>query len=233
MPSVLVIDADARARRLVTEVLREAGFLVTGAADGEGVLFVVRAQRPDAVVLDLKLPRTSGLDVLRQLRGAGEDVPVVFLTAVYDEEWVVAALEAGADDYLTRPFSPRVLVARLNATLRRANGLPHRPDAGNGTGAEAVTLDPSTHEVRIGDRIIPLSPTEYQLLRTLMRGAGRVFTTDELLAMVWGPSYAGQDDIVRANIYRLRHKLEPIPSEPRYIQGRRGVGYYFSSRNSA
>jgi two-component system KDP operon response regulator KdpE len=229
--TALVVDADARARRLVEQILRAASFQVITAADGDAVVSVVKAQQPDIVVLDLKLPRVSGLEALRALRDAGEELPVLILTGVRDEEWVVAAFEAGADDYVTRPFSPSVLVARLNAALRRARSEPRQiSSTASDENVEEMLLDARTRQVRVGKQSIPLSPTEYQLLRTLMRGAGRVFTTDELLTHVWGPSYVGQDDIVRANIYRLRHKLEPVPSEPRYIQGRRGVGYYFTGR---
>jgi DNA-binding response OmpR family regulator len=228
--TVLVVDADARARRLVEQILGAAGFRVISAAEGEAVLFLVKAHQPDVVVLDLKLPGVSGLEALRMLRAVGENLAVVVLSGVCDDEWVVAAFDAGADDYITRPFSPRVLVARLKAVLRRGSGPARQPDLAPAEHVESVALDPRTHEVRIGVQTVALSPTEYQLLRTLMRGAGRVFTADELLALVWGPSYVGQDEIVRANIYRLRHKLEPIPSEPRYIQGRRGVGYYFAGR---
>jgi DNA-binding response OmpR family regulator len=154
-------------------------------------------------------------------------VPVIILTAVGEEALIVAAFEAGADDYVTKPFLAKVLLARIRAVLRRARGdqeLEAEPVERVGD----VLLDPVTHEVHLPDRQVALSPTEYSLMRTLMQGVGRVFTPAELLQRVWGPAYVGQDEIVRANIYRLRHKLEPSPKQPRYIRGRRGVGYYFS-----
>src|SRR5262249_41628530 len=172
------------------------------------------------------MPRLSGLQTLKALPGGGEDLPVLVLTGMLDEAYIVAAFDAGADDYVTKPFQPRVLIARLKALLRRQ---PTTQLDGDGGGMRVgdVLLDARTHEALVGDEHIALSPIEYQLMRVLMRQAGRVFTTDELLARVWGPAYAGEDDIVRRNIYRLRQKLEPRPREPRYILGRRGVGYQF------
>jgi DNA-binding response OmpR family regulator len=232
VPTALVVDDDARTRRLVGVVLRTAGFQVLEADDGEAVVSLVKTHRPDAVVLDLKMPRVSGLHALRGLRAAGEDVPVVILTGMFDEDWILNAFDAGADDYVTKPFAPRVLLARVQALLRRSRAVSTELDADRGDRAGEVSLDVHTRTARVGDHDIPLSPTEYQLLRTLMRNRGQVFTTADLLAQVWGPTYAGQDEIVRANIYRLRHKLEPVPSEPRYLHGRRGLGYYFTTTAS-
>lgn len=212
-------------RRLIDQVLQAHGFSVLLAEDGDVALDLLRSGRPEAVVLDLKMPRVSGLEMLRQLRAAGEDVPVIVLTGVADEEWILAAFAAGADDYVTKPFQHRVLVARLQAVLRR-----HQPVDGTSAPREQVgdvTLNPHTLQARVGERTVTLTPTEYRLLRLLMHGAGRVFSVSDLLARVWGPAYVGQDDIVRANVYRLRQKLEPQPARPRYILGRRGAGYAF------
>jgi DNA-binding response OmpR family regulator len=183
-------------------------------------------------VLDLRMPRVSGVDVLRTLRSAGEGVPVVVLTGVSDERWVLSAFEAGADDYVTKPFPPRVLVARVRAVIRRAQ--PGWPDQDGGVldGGE-IALDASSRHALVGGQTVPLSPIEFLLLRTLMRAGGRVLTAADLLARVWGPHYLGDDDLVRANIYRLRLKLEPVPSAPRYVRGRRGVGYYFTGRGQS
>jgi DNA-binding response OmpR family regulator len=213
---------------MVDVVLRTAGFEVLDADDGDVVVRLVQAQQPRVVLLDLRMARVSGMDALRALRAAGHDVPVIVLTGVLDEERVLDAFEAGADDYITKPFAPRVLLARVRAVLRRAHAdtIPMAPDDIGQVGK--VTLDERSRSACLGDKHVPLSPTEYHLLRTLMRSAGQVFTTAELLAQVWGPAYAGQDEIVRANVYRLRLKLEPIPSEPRYIRGRRGLGYFFT-----
>jgi len=223
VPTVLVVDDDVRTQHLLEQVFGSYGFNVLVASDGDIVARLVKTKRPDAVVLDLMMPRVSGFDALRAVRTAGEDVPIIVLTGVFDEERVLDAFDAGADDYVLKPFQPRVLVARVRAAVRRQQKA--RIDGGESSGA--VTLDPRTHQALVGGQAVSLSPTEYHLLRTLIRGFGRVFTTADLLAQVWGPAYVGQDDIVRANIYRLRRKLEPLPGKPRYILGRRGVGYYF------
>jgi len=229
-PTILVVEDDPRMQLLVQAVLRTEGFGVLTASDGDVVLGLVKRHQPDALVLDLKMPRVSGLEALRAVRSAGEALPVIVLTGVSDEDWVLDAFEAGADDYVTKPFPPRILLARLRAVLRRRELSTVEDGELAGDEAGEVSLDPRTHDARVRGQTVRLTPTEYQLLRTLMRGAGRVFTADELLARVWGPTYVGQDDIIRANIYRLRHKLEPEPRRPRYIQGRRGVGYFFAGR---
>jgi DNA-binding response OmpR family regulator len=172
------------------------------------------------------MARVSGLQALRALRAAGESVGVIILTADDEEAVSLLAFEAGADDYVTKPFFSRVLLARIRAVLRRADRHGHRPEVGERVGG--LELDPVMHTACADGRRVALSPTEYQLLRTLMRGVGRVFTSDELLTEVWGPAYVGHDEIVRANVYRLRHKLEPVPAEPRYVRARRGGGYFFS-----
>jgi two-component system, OmpR family, response regulator RegX3 len=229
-PTILVVDDDPRMQLLVQAVLRREGFGVLTASDGDVVLGLVKRHQPDALVLDLKMPTVSGLEALRAVRSAGEDVPIVVLTGLADEDWVLDAFEAGADDYVIKPFPPRILLARLRAVLRRREMSNSEDGEPGGDEAGEVALDPRTHDARVHGKAVRLTPTEYQLLRTLMRGAGRVFTTAELLARVWGPTYVGQDDIIRANIYRLRHKLEPEPGRPRYILGRRGVGYFFAGQ---
>jgi DNA-binding response OmpR family regulator len=221
MATVLVVDDDLRTQRLLHEVFRTHGFSVAVASDGSQALGALKAKRPDAIVLDLRMPKVSGLEALRTMRRAGEDVPVIVLTGVLEEDSILDAFAAGADDYVTKPFQPRVLVARVRAVLRRQRD-------GAAAGPSGIALDPRTRHAHVDGKQVALSPTEYRLLRTLMREVGRVFTAAELLTLVWGPAYVGQDDIVRANIYRLRRKLEPSPNEPRYIVGRRGVGYYLS-----
>ena len=225
--TVLVVDDDQRLRHLVEVILKSNGFKVEFAEDGDALLPMVRHHRPDLVLLDVNMVRRSGLEALRELRSAGEEVGVVMLSAAGEEALVLAAFEAGADDYITKPFLVRVLLARVRAILRRSL----RPgDVETAVEASGVMVDPLTHYATVEGRRVALSPREYELLRTLIRGSGRVFTSDELLERVWGPAYVGQDEIVRANIYRLRQKLEPQPSAPRYILGRRGVGYYLTGR---
>jgi two-component system, OmpR family, response regulator VicR len=229
---VLVVDDDPRMLHLVTSVLTQAGFRVLQADDGDVVVKLVRAHEPDVVVLDLMMPRVSGLDALRALRTADLNVGVVMLTGADEEELTLQAFEAGADDYVSKPLPARVLVARIKAVMRRARGAAEHDDPEPVQRVDTVALDPRTHEAIVEGRRVPLSPTEFQLLRTLLRAAGHVFTAADLLARVWGREYLGQDEIVRANIYRLRRKLERDPSRPRYLQGRRGVGYYFATEQT-
>ena len=224
--TVLVVDDDPRMRHLLEVILQGAGYAVAQAGDGDEAIRMLDRVHHELVVLDLMMPRMSGLEALRRLRVAGDTSGVLVLTAASEDAVLVEALDAGADDYLTKPFAPRVLLARLRALARRTARAETRPAEAEQRGP--VALDPQTHEAHVDGRRVALSPTEYALLRTLMRGVGRVFSADELLGQVWGPSYVGQDDIVRANIYRLRRKLEREPSQPHYIRGRRGVGYYFS-----
>jgi two-component system response regulator ResD len=224
---VLVVDDEPRLRHLVEGILTSAGFRVVAADDGDAVLRLVRKHSVDVVLLDLNMPRVSGLEALRALRAAREAVGVVILAADGEEAVVLAAFEAGADDYVTKPFRSRVLLARIRAVLRRADR--HRRHTESGTRVAGMDLDPLTRTARAEGRRVALSATEYQLLRVLMRSVGRVFTSDELLIEVWGPAYVGHHEIVRSNIYRLRRKLEPVPTQPRYVQGRRGGGYYFGT----
>jgi two-component system response regulator RegX3 len=224
--TVLVVDDDQRLRHLVQVVLQNNGYKVEFADDGDALLPMVRLHNPDVVLLDLKMARMSGIEALQGLRSAGEDLGVIILSAAGEEALILAAFEAGADDYVTKPFMIRVLLARLRAVLKRSVRAPVEPEGE--TEAGGVTLEPRTHFASVEGRRVALSPKEFELLRTLIRGSGHVFTSDELLARVWGESYVGQDEIVRANIYRLRQKLEPRPNMPRYIIGLRGVGYYLA-----
>jgi DNA-binding response OmpR family regulator len=224
--TVLVVDDDQRLRHLVQVVLQNNGYKVEFADDGDALLPMVRLHNPHVVLLDLKMARMSGIEALRGLRSAGEDLGVIILSAAGEEALILAAFEAGADDYVTKPFMIRVLLARLRAVLKRSVRATVEPEGE--TEACGVTLEPRTHFASVEGRRVALSPKEFELLRTLIRGSGHVFTSDELLARVWGEPYVGQDEIVRANIYRLRQKLEPRPNKPRYIIGRRGVGYYLA-----
>jgi DNA-binding response OmpR family regulator len=223
---VLVVDDDRRMRHLLEVILRNAGYTVALADDGDAVPGMVERVRPDVIVLDLMMPRVSGLEALRALRAAGEEVAILVLTAAGEDAMLVEALDTGADDYVLKPFVARVLLARLRALARRTRSAVR--DLNDSESVADVVLDPATHEASVSGRRVALSPTEYSLLRTLMRGAGQVFSSDELLSRVWGPSYVGEDEILRANIYRLRRKLEPEPGSRQYIRGRRGVGYFFS-----
>ncbi len=226
--TILVVDDDARLRRFVGETLQMEGYGVEFAADGEEVERMVAERRPDLVVMDVVMPGISGLEALRRLRAMRRTLPVIMLTARDDEEDKVQALRDGADDYLVKPFSARELVARVQAVLRRTRGAADDHEL-QVLQVGPLILYPGSRAAMVGERKIDLTRTEYALLLTLVRGAGRVFTPADLLTRVWGAEYRDQGEILRTNIYRLRQKLETDPRHPRYLRTRNGVGYFFAS----
>jgi two-component system, OmpR family, KDP operon response regulator KdpE len=219
---VLVCDDEPQILRALRVVLREAGFEVVPAATAEEALDRAAVQAPDAAILDLVLPDGDGIEVCRSLREWSR-MPIILLSAVGDEEEKVRALEAGADDYVVKPFAPRELVARLQAVLRRAGEGPGEP----AIVADGLEIDLAAHSVRRDGEEIHLTPIEYGLLRTLARQRGRLMTHRALLVEVWGPAYADDTQVLRTHIANLRRKIEPPGAAPRYIRTDPGVGYRF------
>jgi two-component system, OmpR family, alkaline phosphatase synthesis response regulator PhoP len=222
--TVLVVDDEPKIVEVVGDYLRSAGFSVTTAADGEGAVAMARARAPDLVVLDLGLPGLDGLDVARDLRRASP-VPIIMLTARREETDRVLGLELGADDYLVKPFSPRELLARVRAVLRRTEGLQEERDR---FVVGAVAVDTSRRQVTVGDRVIDLTATEFDLLVELARQPGRVFTRAQLLGAIHGVVVESYERTVDAHIKNIRRKLEPDPHRPRYLLTVHGVGYRFA-----
>jgi two-component system alkaline phosphatase synthesis response regulator PhoP len=224
--TILVVDDEARIVKLVRDYLERAGFDVLSAQDGETALVVARRERPDLILLDLMLPGVDGLDVCRRLRRES-GVPIIMLTARVEEADRIVGLELGADDYVTKPFSPRELVARVRATLRRASG-----EMGPTTIIRAadVELDTAALMATIGGQPVDLTPTEFQLLATMVRQPGRIFSREQLLGAVHGVAFDSYDRSVDSHIKNLRRKIEPEPRQPRYIQTVYGVGYRFVDR---
>lgn len=220
--TVLVVDDEPEIVRLVRDYLENAGFAVLEAHDGAQALQVARRQAPDLVVLDLSLPEMDGLDVARTLRQSAT-VPIIMLTARADEVDRVAGLELGADDYIAKPFSPRELVARVRAVLRRVDSAQTR-DAVIRVG-DALTLDTSRMETTVGDRRVGLTATEFQLLAHMARQPGRVFTRAQLLDAVHGVAVESYERAIDAHIKNIRRKIEADPRAPRYLQTVFGVGY--------
>jgi two-component system, OmpR family, KDP operon response regulator KdpE len=221
---VLVCDDEPQILRALRVVLREAGFDVVPAATAEEALDRAAVQPPDAAILDLVLPDGDGIEVCKALREWSR-MPIMVLSAVGDEEEKVRALEAGADDYVVKPFSPRELVARLQANLRRAGA----DDAGEPTiRADGLEIDLAAHTIRRGGVEVHLTPIEFGLLRALARQRGRLMTHRALLVEVWGPAYADDTQVLRTHIANLRRKIEPTGESPRYIRTDPGVGYRFS-----
>ena len=224
MRTVLIVDDESRIVELARDYLEHAGFAVLTAGDGPSALMTARTRKPDVIVLDLGLPGMDGLDVARTLRRESS-VPIVMLTARDDELDRVLGLEIGADDYVTKPFSPRELVARVRAILRRVE----RQDAPDDhIEAAGVSIDVARMRVEADGRTVELTPTEFQLLVTLARQPGRIFTRSQLLDTIHGLAFESYERAIDAHVKNLRRKLEPDPARPRYVLTVYGVGYRFS-----
>ena len=228
MKTVLVVDDEPKIVQLAKDYLERAGFAVVSAADGRAALAAARASRPDLVILDLGLPELDGLDVARSLR-RDSTVPIVMLTGRGDEADKIVGLEIGADDYVTKPFSPKELVARIRAVLRRTE---RPPDASDVIRVGEVTLDIARMRVRVGDRAVELTPTEFQLLAALARSPGRIFTRAQLLDALHGVAFESYERAIDAHVKNIRRKLEPDPREPRFLLTVYGVGYRFADDGS-
>ncbi len=222
--TILVVDDEPQIVRLVRDYLERAGFIVLAAADGPSALRQARSRRPDLVVLDLGLPGLDGLDVARELRRTAA-VPIIMLTARAEESDKLVGLELGADDYLTKPFSPKELVARVRAVLRRG---PAHAEAEPIRVGDEVRLDPLRMEATVAGRRVDLTPTEFQLVATLARQPGRIFTRAQLLDAVRGVAVESYERAIDAHVKNIRRKLEPDPRAPRYLLTAFGVGYRFA-----
>jgi two-component system alkaline phosphatase synthesis response regulator PhoP len=221
VPTVLVVDDAPEIVRLARDYLEHAGFVVLSAADGRSAIELARTRQPDAIVLDLGLPGLDGLDVTRDLR-RDSSVPIIMLTARSDESDKIVGLEIGADDYLTKPFSPKELVARVRAVLRRAQQGAAPADR---VVVGALQLDRLRREVQVGDRRADLTATEFDLLATMAAQPGRVFTRAQLLDAIHGEAFEAYERAIDAHIKNIRRKIEPDPARPRYIETVFGVGY--------
>jgi two-component system, OmpR family, alkaline phosphatase synthesis response regulator PhoP len=225
--TILVVDDEPGIVTIARDYLDRAGFRVISAGDGVSALRLARSERPSLLVLDLMLPGMDGLDVARALREdpATRALPIIMLTARVEEADRLIGLELGADDYITKPFSPRELVARVRAVLRRAEG---ERDTGGLLRAGDLTIDLQRRSVRRGNMPIDLTATEFDLLAILAREPGRPFTRTQLLELAYDINFAGFDRTVDAHIKNLRRKIEPDPRNPRYILTIYGVGYKFA-----
>jgi DNA-binding response OmpR family regulator len=226
MTTILVVEDEMKIARLVRDYLVDAGFEVIVAGDGGAAVSAAHGQRPDLIVLDLGLPGRDGLDVTRDLRRTSA-VPIVMLTARGDESDRIVGLELGADDYVVKPFSPKELVARVRAVLRRT--ATARAAAGPEImRAAGVEVDVPRMRVAVDGRPVELTPTEFQLLAVLVREPGRVFTRSQLLDAVHGVAFESYERAIDAHVKNIRKKIEPTPSRPRYLLTVHGVGYRFA-----
>jgi DNA-binding response OmpR family regulator len=224
MPTVLVVDDERQIATIARDYLTRAGFTVAIAADGATGLEMARQKRPDLVVLDLGLPRLDGLEVARALRRES-DVPIIMLTARVDETDRLHGFEVGADDYITKPFSPRELVARVSSVLRRARYDPERTSRFD---VADLSIDAGKMRVERDGELIELTPTEFQLVTALARHPGRVFTRAQLLDAVRGTEIESFERAIDAHVKNVRRKLERDPHRPRYLLTVYGIGYKFA-----
>jgi len=221
---ILVVDDEPKIVKLARDYLEQSGFRVVAAGDGPTALAITRQERPDLVVLDLNLPGSDGLDVCRALRRES-DVPIIMLTARAEETDRLIGLELGADDYISKPFSPRELVARVRAVLRRMKGAMQQSGV---IRAADLEVDLEGHRVIRGGEPIHLTPTEFTLLATLAQHPGQTFTRDQLITRLYDVAYEGLSRSVDAHVKNLRQKLEPDPADPRYVMTVYGIGYKFT-----
>lgn len=222
---ILIIDDDTFIRRMVEEAFRLEKANIVTAANGHEGLQKFFAERPDLVVLDVMMPYVDGWETLRQIRRLS-NTPVIMLTSLREDRDVIRGLEDGAVDYVTKPFSPKVLVARAQAALRQAN-LSTQPPRPTGFQDDYLHIDLENHRVTVNDTPVKLTKTEYRLLAYLVKHAGMVLTFEKILGNVWGWEYQDSIQYVHVYISRLRQKLEPDPKNPRYLLTEFGIGYRF------
>jgi DNA-binding response OmpR family regulator len=228
--TVVVADDDPRLLRLVQFNLQQAGYRVVSASDGNRALRLAESENPDLLLLDVRMPIMDGLEVCRRVRNFST-IPIIMVTAKDAEEDKVAGLDAGADDYLTKPFGAPELMARVRAVLRRTklySGDTTEPVFESGD----LKVDFAQQLASRDGRPINLTPTEYRIVAYLARHAGRVVTQADLLTKVWGPEYENEAHLLRVNIARLRQKLETDPSSPKHVITRPGIGYYMAKQSA-
>jgi DNA-binding response OmpR family regulator len=229
MKTILVVDDEPKIVQLVRDYLERAGFKVLAAGDGRTALALVRFEKPDMLVLDLGLPEIDGLDVTRELRKTS-NVPILMLTARDEETDKLVGLELGADDYITKPFSPKELVARVRVVFRRVDAAVGQLNAEVFSAAD-LTLDTARMKVSApGRKIEEFTPTEFELLSALARSPGRIFTRAQLLDAVHGVAFESYERAIDAHMKNIRRKIEPNPRQPVYILTVYGVGYKFAER---
>jgi two-component system alkaline phosphatase synthesis response regulator PhoP len=221
--TILVVDDEPEIVRLVRSYLEQDGYRVVTAYNGEEALYTARHEKPDLVVLDVLMPKMDGLEFTRRVRRE-QDVPIIMLTARAEETDRIVGLEMGADDYVTKPFSPREVVARVRAVLRRAQPSDDK-EPPPVLRAGPITLDRSTHTVTVHGELTDLTPTEFDVLDTLMSTPGRVYSRAEILEAVQGVAFEAYERTVDAHVKNLRKKIERDPANPNYILTVRGVGY--------
>jgi Response regulators consisting of a CheY-like receiver domain and a winged-helix DNA-binding domain len=227
---ILVVEDEEAIARLISYNLKKEGFEVLTSGDGLEALEMIRSERPDLIILDIMLPGMDGFDICRVIRKEDISVPIIMLSARNEEVDKILGLELGGDDYVTKPFSPRELIARVRALLRRSQSLQVLFEHET-VSFDRLVVDFSGHEIKVNDQVVQLTPKEFELLEYLIRHRGIVVSRDLLLDQVWDYDFAGDTRIVDVHISRLREKIESDPKNPYYIQTVRGVGYRFKERD--
>jgi DNA-binding response OmpR family regulator len=225
-PTILVVDDEFEIVKVVRAYLEQSNFRVLTSADGQQALAIFRHDRPDLIILDLNLPSLDGLEVCRSIRRES-NVPIIMLTARVEETDRLIGLEIGADDYMLKPFSPREVVARVRAVLRRSTAAPEQTST---LSIDELTIDLNKHEVHLQDRLIDLTPSEFNLLHALAAQPGRAFSRMDLLDAAQGEAYEGYERTIDVHIKNLRQKLGDDPRDPKYILTVYGIGYKFSDK---
>ncbi len=222
--TIMVVDDEKRLVSLLEAYLSQEGFHVIKASDGREALFMARQEKPDLIVLDIMMPEMDGYEFMR-LHRKERNTPIILLTARVDKDDKVIGLELGADDYVTKPFRPRELLARIRAVLRRRGETEPTAEV---LRSSDITLDRESHTVKVGDEYVDLTPSEFDLLATLLSAPGRAFSRLDLLDRIQGTAYEGYKRTVDVHIKNLRAKIESDPRSPRYIETVYGVGYRFT-----
>ncbi|MBI9045900.1 MAG: response regulator transcription factor [Anaerolineaceae bacterium] len=221
--TILVVDDKANVRKLVKEYLTAEGYRIVTAENGQNALYVARYEKPDLILLDIMMPEMDGYEFIRNFRKE-KDTPIILLTAKQEETDKVLGLELGADDYVTKPFGMRELLARIRAVMRRVSGEQSQSEM---LRVADIELDVSSHLIRIADQEISLTPSEFDLLALFMASPGRVFSRLDLLEHLQGTSFEGVARTIDVHVRNLRTKIEPDPSKPKYVETVFGVGYRF------
>lgn len=224
--TILVVDDEAKLRDLIRVYLEQEGYRVVEAGHGREALYVARVEKPDLIILDLMMPEMGGYDFMRAFSKEAE-TPVIMLTAKLEDQDKILGLELGADDYITKPFNVRELIARVRAVLRRATKAATEPDL---LRAADIVLDRAGRTVKVGEHYVDLTPSEFAILATLIAAPGQVFSRLDLLDRVSGEAYEGYERTIDVHIRNLRTKIEPDPKNPIYVDTVYGMGYRFAVR---
>ncbi|KPL77321.1 transcriptional regulator [Ornatilinea apprima] len=226
--TILVVDDKSSVRQLLREYLAEQGYRIVEADNGENALYTARHVKPDLILLDIMMPKMDGYEFIRQYRKEAR-TPVIIITARQEETDAVLGLELGADDYVVKPFRMRELLARIHSVFRRSEAAPEQEECLQHAG---LRMNLTTHEVSLNDRPVSLTPIEFDLLASLMKSPGRVFTRSQLVDSLFESGFTGLERTLNVHIRNLRKKIEPNPAEPQYIESVFGVGYRFSKEIS-